>query len=181
VSGRRGVPHRPGPRMARPVDLRPRALEAAQLPLFGRAEAIAAEPVDDGWMWMLTVQQPWAHAIIHGCADGDFKDVENRTFEPQGPVEWFAILAGLQYDETAPARIGAPRSAVTFGAVIGAVRYLGVDGDSPSRWARPGQKHWRWGDRVVLDPPLRWTGFQGIRPAPKVIEIALLNAGVVRG
>jgi hypothetical protein len=179
---RRGWPVRPGPgpRVARPVDIRARPLEAAQLALFGRAEAIAVEAVDDGWMWMLTVQQPHAHAIIHGCADGDVKNRENRSFEPRGPVEWFAILAGQKYDERAP-DIGMPRSAMTFGAVIGAVRYLGVVDDPGSRWALPKLKQWALGDRVVLDPPLRWRGFEGIRPAPKVVEVALLNAGLVRG
>lgn len=67
----------------------------------------------------LTVQQPYAHYIIHGDKFGDRKDVENRTWSTKhrGPL---LIHAGVGQDHIRRGNI-AVSVRLDFGAIIGIV------------------------------------------------------------
>lgn len=95
----------------------------------------------------LTVQQPFAWAILHGG-----KDVENRSWNTNYRG-WVLIHAGKTLDEQAAIaeleNDGGPdpRDTISMdawmarGAVIGAVHLSDVVPNSPSRWALPGHRH----------------------------------------
>lgn len=86
-------------------------------------------------MKVLTVHQPWAWALVHGL-----KPVENRSWRlpPSLLGRWVAIHAGQAFDRAdfakAAAWSGHPvedvgvweTGGVVTGAIIGAVRFLGV-------------------------------------------------------
>lgn len=100
-------------------------------------------------MKALTVQQPWAWAIVHGG-----KDVENRTqtWSYRGPL---AIHAGLRWSTlerrgngvwvhltTAMREADLPmpwaRAAFTFGAILGVVDLVDVHRSRPRRYPMSG-------------------------------------------
>ena len=133
-------------------------------------------------MRILTVRQPWAHAIIHGG-----KNVENRVRnlagDYRGPV---AIHAGLQRDDRGWVDAGAYALTNTMnaghpevlGAIIGVVDLVGVHhadknalecadrggrGLWCSRWADPGVYHLALANPRPLSEPIPYKGGQGLR------------------
>lgn len=117
----------------------------------------------------LTVAPEWAWAIMHAGKD------ENRNWRPKALPDhrWLAIHAGAKRSKDGEARLRrivgdnvvVPEDFVT-GAVLGFVRVEGVldrvdDDDARRRWwAGPGWLLWCFGERVVLDEPVRCRGSQ---------------------
>lgn len=141
-------------------------------------------------MKILTVRQPWAHAIIHMG-----KTVENRPWgtDYRGPV---AIHAGKQIDPAGFEQIleitgfDVPDD-LTLGAVIGVVDLIDShstdscieqqhDGDwlVCSRWAERGGKH-----LVLANPrpihPVPVKGALGLRELADEFELPVLRGGVL--
>jgi hypothetical protein len=136
---------------------------------------------------ILTVKQPWAHAIIHGG-----KHVENRVRNLAGDYRGpLAIHAGLVADTAAqgsPHFNGefVPREAwATRGQIIGVVNLWAVhqhDGskhfrccpnapDKYQRWAQPGMWHLCFASPRPLANPIPWKGALGMRTLPdEVVE-----------
>lgn len=146
------------------------------------------QPADerDSWLWVLTVRQPWAHAIVHGTRTGERKDVENRGWAPRSTrLEWLLIHAGAEHDPTWPDIGCPPYTELTYGKIIGAVEYGGVTGSSTSRWARQGEatpgrpwQHWQLGDAAPFTEPYPWRGTLGLRVAPRVLEMHARAQGI---
>lgn len=138
-------------------------------------------------MRILTVRQPWAHAIIHFG-----KDVENRPMNIAGEFRGLvAIHAARLWDDdwrrraSAPALasgvIGAAFPDVDFGAIIGVVELTGAHrafGDNPggfnlcgyngqcSKWAEPTGWHLTFARPRALDVPIPYKGALGMRKVP---------------
>jgi hypothetical protein len=147
-------------------------------------------------MKVLTVKQPWAHAIRNGE-----KDVENRSWstEYRGPV---AIHAGQSFDDgyedsyPVPA-VGFPLS-LTRGAVIAVVDLVNVHrGHAPTEssmtnidscfqagkpfgpcsvWAQPHNFHWVLANPRRLTVPLPLTGGLGLRDLDPDVEARIIAA-----
>ncbi len=147
-------------------------------------------------MRVLTVKQPWAHAIIHGG-----KTVENRSRNLagayRGPV---AIHAGLQRDDLGWVVSGAYALTRTMGrghpealgAIIGVVDLVDVHkGLAPtddrmtsvdscyragqpfgacSPWAEPDAWHLELANPRALDQPVPWRGALGLVGVPLGVE-----------
>ena len=82
-------------------------------------------------MKAITIQQPWAWAIMSGG-----KDIENRVWSTsyRGPL---LIHAGVAYrsDAVMPRGVQAPdKQDLTFGAILGVVDLVDVVEKSRSRW-----------------------------------------------
>lgn len=134
-------------------------------------------------MRILTVRQPWAHAIIHGG-----KDVENRVRnlagDYRGPV---AIHAALQRDDRGWVEFGGYALTNTMdrgrpdtlGAIIGVVDLVGVHralGDNPGEinqcgafsprctpWAEPHAWHLELTNPRSIAEPIPYKGALGLR------------------
>ena len=117
-------------------------------------------------MKTLTIQQPWAAAIIHGA-----KDIENRTWltRYRGTLAIHAGAGSFRiYDpdvwmiQYAPGAVGliAPHRC-TKGAIIGVVDLVDCVRDSSSPWASPDCYHW------VLSNP------RAIQPIPAMGRLGL--------
>lgn len=85
-------------------------------------------------MKALSIQQPWAWAILHG------KDCENRTW-PTAFRGFFLIHAGMKPDPPAwrilAERYGLhppPRDRIPLGGIVGKAKLYACVTDSPSRW-----------------------------------------------
>jgi len=121
---------------------------------------------------VLSVRQPWAHAIIHGTGQG-WKDVENRSWSTayHGPL---FIHAGLSKSEMPIAKdIGyAGDEPFCFGRIIGVVDLLDcVDSEVPpgpqvygeSQWAGWGSDYyWLLSNPRPLDDPIPCKGALGL-------------------
>lgn len=133
-------------------------------------------------MLCLTVQQPFASALVAGA-----KDVENRTWSPRGlqPGDWLAIHAGrTNYpDHGAWATVRGmwrgmpPKSQMPYGAVIGAVRFAEVlpMARCSSRWAC-GPMCWRFYAAVILPEVINARGALGLWTLPEEITTKVLEA-----
>ena len=85
-------------------------------------------------MKALSIQQPWAHAILRSG-----KDIENRTWTTsyRGPL---LIHAGKRYDDAGPGdlvRMGErfkPKSDAQLGGIVGIVWLGSIVQASASRW-----------------------------------------------
>lgn len=112
-------------------------------------------------MKVLSVRQPWAHAILHLG-----KNVENRSWATtyRGPVAIHASKTPAKAGTFL--ELGITRSAVTYGAVVGVVQLVDARRDmhEHSLWAEPGKRHW------VLDQP------QCIEPIPHMGRLRLYDA-----
>lgn len=129
-------------------------------------------------MKALTIQQPWAWAIVAG-----WKPVENRVWTTayRGPL---AIHAGQTYDgdgedlirATIPHQDWPDFGALPRGAVIGMAtisgicsRFLSADppicGCDPA-WQQPGLYHWAVGDSRWLREPVACRGRQRLWDVP---------------
>lgn len=117
-------------------------------------------------MHALTLWQPWAHLIVRGQ-----KRIENRTWAPPPSLHemFFAIHAGKQWDGVAAksvsdAGLHAPfalrREQVTFGAIVGVARLVGVVKKSASPWFI-GPLGWVLDDVQAIDP-VQCKGAQGL-------------------
>jgi hypothetical protein len=149
-------------------------------------------PVDVTGMPAITLQNPWALAIVRYG-----KDVENRIWRPPTKLVGGRILihAGSAWDESGlPAlrRRGHEDalkhvvvSAIVAVADLEAVCSAAVDGSwcGCSAWAMPGQYHWRLGRVWPLDQPRECRGRQKLwYPDQTVVTdvSAILRAGQPR-
>ena len=116
---------------------------------------------------VLTVQQPWAWAIIHGG-----KDVENRDWKPARPLV-LLIHAGLKTDFAAfgfMQQLGVEppvTSVLAYGAIIGAVTVTGWTETSPSRWASHTRWHWLLSNPGAAQQPIPYRGQTGLFRPPE--------------
>ena len=127
---------------------------------------------------VLTVQQPYASAIVAGL-----KDVENRSRRfPLADGTTIAIHAGMQTD---PARLiaGAPDD-LPHGYIIGLVRVAGSHDSSVdpsdvvdrclSPWARSGHWHWMLEGAFPLPVPIKVRGQLALfRPSIEITRAVL--------
>lgn len=128
-------------------------------------------------MRVLTVRQPWAHAIMHLG-----KDVENRSkaTDYRGPL---AIHAGLTLDQAAfdrrPFRGLFPDpDTLPRGVIIGVVDLIDCVRDHPSTWAQPDTWHWVLARPRVSPAGHRWVGKMGLVQLPQdVADAVLVDAG----
>lgn len=109
----------------------------------------------------LTLQHPWAWAILLGG-----KDIENRLFQPGEPF-LMLVHQGHKDDPDGEAflrSIGVkpPRWPMRRGCIVGAVRVVSWQDDSPSPWAMPGRWHWNLAGPVVAARPLAHRGRPGL-------------------
>jgi hypothetical protein len=124
--------------------------------------------------FVLTIQQPWAWALIYGDPP---KDVENRTWRLSQPSV-ILVHAGKTIDFTAwklMGRLGIEppiTSKLVTGGIIGAVTVNRCIRDSPSRWADPGQWHWIVENPVPLEQPVTWRGRPGLFRPPAMWRAA---------
>ncbi len=115
--------------------------------------------------YVLSVRQPWAHAIFHNG-----KDIENRTWKPRKPCR-LLIHAAKTFDEEGLERLEAMRMKLpaTFpvGDIIGAVDYLGWVTNSDSDWAISGYYQWMIARPQRARPPIPVLGRPTLfRPPP---------------
>jgi hypothetical protein len=116
----------------------------------------------------VTVQQPWAWAIIHGDPP---KDIENRTWKPTRPF-LMLVHAGKRTDFDGfkfirRQGIEPPlTSQLPYGAIVGAVTVASWTQHSTSRWAIPGQWHWLLENPFAFDEPLACRGLPGLFAPP---------------
>lgn len=92
-------------------------------------------------MKVITIQQPWAWAIVSG-----YKDIENRswTTDYRGKL---AIHAGiskksLSFLEIVKNRTKVNNPKLKFGVIIGLVDLIDIVENHQSIWAIEGQYHW---------------------------------------
>ena len=133
-------------------------------------------------MRAITLQQPWAYAIVHLG-----KDVENRTWRTGYEPIQIAVHAGKSYDwhgEDFIARLGlAVPSKMPTGAIVGLITVLGAHknhADWCSPWAIPDQWHWQLSEPIRVEPvPCR--GAQGLWTVPAEVEALVLSQLVDAG
>jgi hypothetical protein len=125
-------------------------------------------------MRILTIKQPWAHAIIFGG-----KDVENRTWSTayRGPV---AIHAGMSYDEAGRDVVveAPPATLIDRGVIIGVTHLVDVVRDSPSAWAEQGEDvfHWVLANPMPLRVPIAFKGALGLTRITPEMETSIWSA-----
>lgn len=131
---------------------------------------------------LLTVQQPWAWAIVNG-----HKDVENRKWRfPLDLPCTIAVHAGAQRRafQTAPFPIDMPDpDLLAYGAVIGFVDVVrDVDcaihfGEGKrgcrSPWASRGMRHWALANPRALAVPIPARGHLWLHRPPPGVRAAL--------
>jgi hypothetical protein len=135
-------------------------------------------------MRVLTVRQPWAHAIAHLG-----KDVENRTWSTRHVGEQLAIHAGRTVDlaaipsvtDLSGARVKLPMYGGGVVAVVDLVEVhssddcwqRGVGHCSP--WGESGAFHWVLADVRPLAEPFELQGALGLRVLPADFEAEILR------
>lgn len=130
-------------------------------------------------MRILSVRQPWAHAILHLG-----KDVENRVWSSpyRGPV---AIHASTKTDPAGVVWLrendiwhGDVRE-LPKGAIVGVVDLVDIARDVSSRWAWSGDFHFQITRPRPLPEPLPWIGALKLRQLPAHVAsvITLLTEG----
>ena len=122
-------------------------------------------------MKCLSVQQPWAWAIIHGP-----KRIENRSrpFSHRGPLLIHAGKSRIQlgnYGEGEP-----PESQLVFGAIIGIVDVIGCTDfvDLENRFAE-GPFCLLLENPRALANPIPWKGQLGLFEVPDALFLENLN------
>lgn len=117
----------------------------------------------------MTVQQPWAYAILTLG-----KDIENRTWRANDRG-LLLIHAGRSVDTDAAVELDVDTDWLPRAAIVGAVTLRGISRDCDSPWALPG--HWQLGDPVSIDPvPCRGT-LRPFTPPAHVLAAALPQLG----
>lgn len=123
-------------------------------------------------MKVLSVRQPWAHALLHLG-----KDVENRSWSTQhrGPL---AIHASTRPD---PAGVHWARATglvdvdtLPRGVILGVVNVCDVVREHPSPWANPDVYHWTISDPVPLLTPIPWRGVLKVMNLPEDITTRIV-------
>lgn len=131
-------------------------------------------------MRAITIQQPWAHLIIHGWTDCDrnltqhYKDVENRTWpcSYRGPL---VIHAGKSRERLGFTNrfFGLDEAGLDFGAAIGVVEMFDCKTVSQveSRWAEGPWCH-LYRNPKAFELPIPWQGSQGLWvPDPQLVAL----------
>lgn len=125
----------------------------------------------------LSVQQPWAYAIMHMG-----KDIENRTWAPPHRIieKRIWIHASKKRQNIDPSELlrspiddgGLPTvRELVVGAIIGSVFIVGVRRTSSSRWYRRGSVGWKLADPEPLAEPVVCRGQLGIwTVGPSILE-----------
>ncbi len=127
-------------------------------------------------MKVLSVRQPWAHALLHLG-----KDVENRSWSTayRGPVALHASRrvdpAGVRWAH----QVGLDLRALPRGVILGAMTLHEVTREYVSPWAQPGAWHWVMRDRVPLLNPIPWSGVLKLVDIPPEVT-ALILADLAR-
>lgn len=103
-------------------------------------------------MYALTLKQPWAHLVIHGE-----KDIENRVWPLPDchKNQWIALHAGKGYVKGIS---DIPKSDLTFGAIIGFIKFSDCITNSSSEWAMPNHFHWVISEKKILRSPIPCNG-----------------------
>ena len=118
-------------------------------------------------MKALSVNQPFAHAIIHGS-----KRIENRTWltEYRGPLLIHASKEKAWFKAEAK-RLGLDPATVIHGALIGVVDLLDVLPLAKVRRDEWAEGPWCW---VVQNPraiqPVKWRGARGLFTVRRGLE-----------
>lgn len=134
----------------------------------------ATDSTETPSVYVLTVRNPWAWAIIHAG-----KDIENRTWRITTPVTLLiqasrkfgrdedAALRSLQALGVTPASQLLSMGDFHNGYVIGKVDVTACDpGTSRSKWAVPGLWHWKLENPVAAALPFPVTGRAGLFRPP---------------
>lgn len=128
----------------------------------------------------LSIQQPWADAIIHGT-----KRVENRTWRRETgdhPLGWVRVHAPAGYDKAGDLwmreqglhtpQADAPRGALIGAAYFDMISHGPMDASDP--WAF-GPWCWCISEVIALDEPVPCKGALGLWAVPDaVLEVARL-------
>lgn len=129
----------------------------------------------------VSVRQPWAWALVHG-----FKDVENRSWKPSkkrlNPGDALVIHASKRFDvagyrwmwahwEAAGLKLAdlPAREDFVLGALVGAVRFVGVVEASDSPWFF-GPLGWAVTEGTTLDEPIPCKGRLGLWPVDDAVS-----------
>lgn len=106
-------------------------------------------------MRILSVRQPWAHAILHYG-----KDVENRSWATpyRGPVAIHASRALDQAGAHLARTMDIDLAALPRGVILGCVTLDTITTDAASPWAQHERWHWQLSDPRVLPEPLPYRG-----------------------
>lgn len=115
---------------------------------------------------ILSIQQPWPAAIIHG------KSPENRSW--QRNYRGLLILhasAALDHQALTDPRITTALAGVTAlprGAVVAVATLTDIHRDNQCcrPWGDPGAFHWTLTDVIALPTPVPWRGGLGLRHVP---------------
>ncbi|HEX5119835.1 MAG TPA: ASCH domain-containing protein [Pseudonocardiaceae bacterium] len=122
-------------------------------------------------MKVLSVRQPWAHALLHLG-----KDPENRSWstEHRGPVAIHASTrldpAGARWARTA----GFDVDTFPRGVIVGVVDLWDVVRGHRSPWAQLDAFHWRMRDPVALLDPIPWRGTLKLVELPAAITARIM-------
>lgn len=112
----------------------------------------------------ITLQQPWAWAVMHAG-----KDVENRFWRPLAPF-LMLVHAGRKFDEEGAEWMTSEGLILPDnfdeGVIIGAIRVTGWSQDSESPWAIPGFWHWNLEGPLPATVPIACRGRPGFFPPP---------------
>lgn len=112
-------------------------------------------------MKALTLKQPWAHYVVTRQPDGDYKDVENRSWTTlyRGPL---LIHAGAKWDSDLDRT---PDDEHVYSAILGVVDLVEIHhsadchpGLGCSPWAIDGLYHWTIDNPRPFERPVFCTG-----------------------
>jgi hypothetical protein len=122
--------------------------------------------IDQGYSYAISLKQPWAYHIFNSN-----KDVENRTWRlPDVMIERPVFIHASKTLDHVDDSFFVPKNLLTFGAVIGAVKFTGCCQNSQSKWAVPGQYHWEIAEeKMILDRPILLRGKLGFFKVPMLI------------
>jgi hypothetical protein len=113
----------------------------------------------------ISVRQPWAYAILHLG-----KDVENRPMRThfRGRI---LIQASLTVERDEALALKLDPDELPTGAIVGDVEIIDCVDNSRSKWAEPGQWHWRLKNPRYLKTPIPFKGKLGfIRVPPGLLQ-----------
>jgi hypothetical protein len=129
---------------------------------------------------VLSVRQPWAHAIIYLG-----KDVENRTWKPDRPCRVLIHASRrIAFDRRGLNALAAMRPRLrnlpldlddySYGQIIGRVDVVSWDRiqGRGRPWSVDGQWHWHLTNVVPIQRPIEMKGRPSFFPAPDGWELA---------
>ena len=138
---------------------------------------------------MLNVKQPWADALVAGK-----KDIENRSFGPFTTTKfpfWAVIVASkakptyamkATYQQLTTEEV---RDDLSYGAIVGAVKFSGVTQQSDSVWYDQGTYGWVVEEAIKFPCPLEGvkgcqTPFRKLRSHPDKERIGAYLLDIVK-